>query len=83
MVISFAEPARGLEVMRVLRPCRAAMRQRVSTQNDIANCRPPNSGGFVNFLAFRVPAKPVDARPGRSSSNRIEAPYRRSHKRRR
>jgi hypothetical protein len=37
MVFSFAESARGLEVMRVLRPFRAAMRQRVSTQNDRGN----------------------------------------------
>lgn len=79
MVFPFAESARGLELMRV-QYARSVplMRQRVSTQNGRANCRPPNSGGFGNFLAFRVPAKPADARPGRSSSNRIEAPYRRS-----
>ena len=57
MVFPFAESARGLELMRV-QYARSVplMRQRVSTQNGRANCRPPNSGGFGNFLAFRVPA---------------------------
>src|SRR5262249_30977626 len=32
-----------------------------STHNDTENFRPPNSGGLVNFLAFRVPAKGLAA----------------------
>jgi hypothetical protein len=64
----------GLDLLRVLLPGVALMASIGFPQNDRRNCRPPNSGGRGNFVAFRFRSKPIDARPACQWETRIEAP---------